>query len=50
MMDEFMEFFQICHSTDQPVCEQCKHRGEKRKCKEANQEKDVIDKKCAATC
>ncbi len=50
MMDDLVEFFQICHSTDQPLCEQCKWEAvEKRKLKEANQEKDITNKRHSAS-
>ncbi len=43
-MDKFIKFFQICHSTEQPVC---KEADEKREYKEANQEKDAANRKHA---
>ncbi len=50
-MDEFMEFFQVCHSADQPICKQqtCK-ATQKSKHNEADQMKDAANKKCAAAC
>ncbi len=48
--DKFVDFFQICHSTDQPVYKQCRHEAtEKREHNEANQENDVAEIKHAAT-
>ncbi len=49
MMDEVVSFFQICHSTDQPLQEQCQREiAAKKERKEANQEQDAADKKRAA--
>ncbi len=50
-MDEVVSFFQICHSTDQPLWEQ--HQREiaaKKERKEANRERDAGNKKHAAAC
>ncbi len=50
-IDEFLEFFQICHSTDHPIRKQCRCKAaEKFEWKEANQEKDIDDKECSAAC
>ncbi len=48
-IDKVVSFFQVCHSTDQPLCKQCQREiAAKKECKEANQEKDAADKKRAA--
>ncbi len=50
-MDAFVDFFQICHSTNQPIGEQCKCKAaEKKDNKEANQEKDITNRKRAVVC
>ncbi len=50
-MDKFVDFFQICHSIEQPICKQHKCKAaEKRKHKEANQEKDTVNKIHTAAC
>ncbi len=50
-MDTFAEFFWICHSTDLPLCQQCKFKAvERRENKQANQEMDTTNKKCATDC
>ncbi len=47
MLDNFDEFFQIYHPTDQPLGKQCKHLAvEKCKHKEVSWEKDVVSKRC----
>ncbi len=47
-MGDLLEIFHICHSNDQPLCDQLKHEAtEKRKQKEASGEKDASDKKSA---
>ncbi len=46
-MDEVVNFFQICHATDQSLLEQCQHADARKERKEANQERDAVDKKCA---
>ncbi len=49
MMDEVVSFFQICHATDQQLHEQRQREAAaKWEHKEANQEKDAVNKKCAA--
>ncbi len=51
MMDEVVSFFQICHSTDQPLQEQRQQEiAAKKECKEANWERDAADKKRAVAC
>ncbi len=51
MMDEVVSFFQICHSTDQPLQEQRQQEiATKKERKEANQERDAANKKRAAAC
>ncbi len=50
-MDELVSFFQTCHPLNQPLCEQCQQEATANKeCKEANQERDAANKKCAAAC
>ncbi len=49
-MDEVVSFFQVCHATDQPLREQCQREATpKKERKEANQERDAANKKCAAS-
>ncbi len=49
-MDAVVSFFQICHATDQPLCEQRQHEvAAKNECKEANQERDAANKKLVAS-
>ncbi len=44
-LSKFVDFFQICHSTDHLICKQCKCKAaEKREYKEANQQKDATNK------
>ncbi len=51
MMDEVVTFFQVFHVTDQPLREQHQHEAAaKKEFKDANQERDAADKKCAASC
>ncbi len=50
-MCKFVDFFQICHLSDQPISKQCKHNAaEIRECKEADWKKDSTEKICAAAC
>ncbi len=50
-MDEVVSFFQVCHATDQPLCDQCQCKiAAKKENKEANQEKDASNKKRNAAC
>ncbi len=45
-MDESVDVFQNPHSTDQPICKQCKCKAaEKWEHKEADQKKDAADKR-----
>lgn len=45
MLEDFVTFFQICHTSDAPLCKQCKHdAAERQEHKEANKEKDTADK------
>ncbi len=49
MMDKVVSFFQVCHAMDQPLQEQRQQEiAAKKEFKEANQERDAADKKCAA--
>ncbi len=49
MMDDFIEFFQICHQIDQSLCEQCRcDATDRNEHKEANQNIDASDKWYAA--
>ncbi len=51
MMNKVVTFFQVCHATNHPLHEQ--HQcaaAAKKECKEANQERDATNKKCAAAC
>ncbi len=48
-MDKIVNFFQIYHTMDQPLCKQYQHEATARKeCKEANQERDATNKEHAA--
>ncbi len=48
-MDKIVTFFQVCHSTDQPLCKERQQEfAAKKELKEANQERNADNKKHAA--